>query len=340
MPIGSGPIGETPIGGGGGGDSSPDPDVITEVYTILDQDYDRHRATIELGPPNFFRTSCPWRRFSRTRCGADWENRHVVGALCAYPSDEFEADTSQSFTAGADDDAAQERLYGWSTINIAAAIEAGTICVANVDAADTDAEGELLGIDGSLYLESDSPSIEWSSARQEAPYAFKELEGDFDVETRVDVYGARVGMAAGILAQEIGDDYDSWVLAAVGRDGDLTPIVLEQAAASGVATVGTALESEATYIRLARSGDDFTAYYSTDGETWTTLATETVSLQADVRVGLVLAAPATEVAVAAAGFPWFRFRSGGLSTCPRTLEGCRERGNTHRFFGFPGMLRP
>jgi len=335
MPIGSGPIGGTPLGGGGGGESQPNPDVLVETWTILEQSYDRHVATVTLGPPPIFERRCPWRRMTRQRCAWDWERRFQSGNGCHYPSDEFKGDTEQDFVVGADDASDQTRRHGWHSINFKATRDGSTETIAGVNVIDSDGDGTPDG----YYFSTNATAIAWSSLIREAPFAFKLVSGDFDVSTRVHIFGRREGLIAGILCQEVGDDYDSWVLLGAGCDSELAVQAVERSAVDGVDQAGTDGDTELEYFRLRRVGNVFTFYTSTDGSTWTQFAEHTLALETSVRIGLVVCCDIPAATFCSAQFEFFRFTSGGDATCDRTLVDCGSRGNVHRHFAFPGIPR-
>ena len=305
--------------------STLDPaDAWVETYSILDQAYNRETATVILGPPNFYKKRVPWRKCQRQRCQWDWPNRFRAGNGCAYPSDEFDDDSVQDLVVGATTDGAQARKHGWWTLNALRAT------VFDID----------YRVPGALYIESNSLAIDWEGTTRDGPFLFKLIEGDFDVQARVDLEDVRGGMFAGILCQEGADDLDSWV--AVARAVDtLGQVSIRMAGAeNGVALAPLVVaEEDDVHLRLLRVGSSFSAYHGPDGADWTLLGSQTVSLDASVRLGPFLAASSAQSGRVGASFPHFRYLAGGEPDCDRTLESCRVRGNTRRFFAFPGIPR-
>ena len=313
----------SPGGVGAAGVLAPDTaDLSIETWTISDQQYTAQAATITFGPPRAMQGQAR-RRFTR-RCGHSWQQRHVEGNLCGYPSDEFEIDTAQDFRAGGDTDAEIVRQFGWRTLNAAALVLADGAW--NVD---TDAPGEL-------YCETSGTDCEWNATVQGAPYAYKLLDGDFDVSTRTLIYTGREGMSAGILCQSVTDP-TSWILLSRAFGDEEDWLLRIAAVLAGVAEPIAYAELDREYLRLARVGDVLSSYSSPDGVTWTTLAIQTLPFGTSVRVGLVVRGTDASQATIAAGWSHFRFAVGGLPACPRTIEGCRLHDNVHRFGGFPGM---
>lgn len=296
-------------------------DAMVETYSILSQRYDRKTATVTLGPPNLFKRNVPWKRFLR-RCSQDWENRFQPGNGCAYPSDEFEVDSAGTW---ADREGVLDKNYaqhGWHTVNL------GKCTRVDVD----------ITYPGCLFIESRSSNIEWAGTLG-APYVYKQMTGDFDVSTNVDIYDSRIGSLAGLMVQEDTGNYDSWVAVGRAQDADGNLFIRSPAAEHGLSEPDVASSSDAPYVRLERVGGAITCYYSSDGVTWTLLAERTITLDTNCRVGLFLSAPPVETSLVSVAFPWIRFTAGGSAVCERSLEYCRLLGNTRRIFAFPGMPR-
>jgi hypothetical protein len=78
------------------------------------------------------------------------------------------------------------------------------------------------------------------------------------------------------------------------------------------------------WLRVARSGSTFTAAYSTDGGTWTALGSASVSMPADVLVGMAVSSGDAGASVAGT-FQSFGVAStvGGLTTYTHDAAGNR-----------------
>jgi len=298
-------------------------DVHVETWTILSQGYDRKVATVSLGPPKFFQIKVPRRKYIRNRCPLDYGNRFVVGNPCHYPSDEFEADTAQDFKAGATADTELIRQFGWRTLNAAKLLAEGGWW--NADQTNT----------GELYCETAGVDCSWDVDSRGAPFAYKEIDGDFDVSTETGLYATRDGMSAGLLVQATVDP-TSWLFL-VRSAGDSDEYVVRVASAlAGVANANV-VTTDASHQRLRRVGDVFTSYTSSDGVTWVQVDEQTLALLPVVRVGLLCAASDASPGQIAAGWPHFRFTAGGIATCDRTIEDCELHSNVHRHGAFPGI---
>src|SRR5262249_41368915 len=69
------------------------------------------------------------------------------------------------------------------------------------------------------------------------------------------------------------------------------PAILEARTTAGANDVGTQtaqIRSAPYWVRLTRAGNVFTGYISPDGSTWTTVGTYTVTMAAQLRVGLAV----------------------------------------------------
>jgi len=300
-------------------------DYQVETYTITFATYDRKTASITLGPPNFFKRKTNPRKFQRMRCQHSWAKRFADDAGCGYPTDTFEADTSENFKPQSTTNAEQERKFGWYTLN-------ALKCQSTLG---------LLHIDklppGVMDIRTDAEDIEWEPGLLNAPFFYKKLSGDFDVFTEVLPLDTRHGFYAGLLCQSV-DVLSSWVYLGTSIDEEGGRYVRGTAAVAGVLNPAIeTLTASNPWVRLVRSGSTFTCYYGSDGITWTNLGTQTVPMDADIRLGLCLSAARLETGTVEAGFSTFRVLIGGETACERTREACRLKGNVHRYGAFPGI---
>jgi phage-related protein len=301
-------------------------DAFVETYTIQDQAYTREAASVTLGYSNLFKRKIPWRKYQRLRCLWDYENRFTVGNGCAYPSDEFEDDTTQDLSIGAQGDGEQGRLYGWSTLNAPSASRFNV----NID------------VLGELFIESSSSDIDWAGSNRNGPYLYKKISGNFDCYTQVIPKDFRSSGLLGLLCQDDGGPQDSWVFLARTRDDGDEIRIVSTASIDGSVEVTTVVEDpNPRYLRMRRVGDVFSLYYSaTENTNWTLIQDRTVEMNQGIRIGLAIGGG--QGLVLAATFPYLRFTSGGLGTCDRTADGpdgCRVHKNLHRIFLFQGIPR-
>jgi phage-related protein len=301
-------------------------DAVVETYTIQGQAYTREVASITLGYSNLFRRRLPWRRYQRIRCLHDWERRFELGNGCGFPSDEFEADTTQLLVNGAVTDSEQKRRYGWYALNMTKA------STADVNTAEF----------GSLYLETFSSDVTWSGANRNGPFLYKKLSGDFDCYTKVNVFGTRESGLLGMLCQEDGAPQDSWIfLARTRKTGEDISLTVRSSIDGSQETSVAATQPDPRYLRMKRVGDLFTLYYAlVENTDWVELTQATVPMSTEIRIGAAIGGG--EGQGLSASYPFFRFTSGGPSTCDRTKEGvdgCRVKDNVHRIFLFDGIPR-
>lgn len=306
-------------------------DALVETFLIQDQSYNRESAVVTLGYGNLFKRRMPWRRFQRQRCQWDWEGRFTWGNGCGYPSDHFNPDSSQDFKV-AGIDAEKKRRHGWYTIN----------------ATKTDQfEADGAEVPDMLFIESTSTAVNWTGPTRDGPFAYKLVDGDFDVYTEVELFDTRPGCLCGILCQEAAAGLDSWVLLGKGETATSEIVARLAVALDGVQTGDSDNAiTDNSFLRMKRVGNVFTLYHGLTIEPldpltgWTQLAQKTFPLDASVRLGLCLSAPAASAARVAVGFRYFRFLAGGVPDCFRTLDDCDTRhGNVHRIMAFPGIPR-
>lgn len=312
--------------------SSVDPnDRIEMSFKIQQQAYNRKAASFSLGHPDFTRRRVPWRRFQRTRCQHDYSNRFIVGNRCGYPSDEFSAASAQDLVLGATADTLRAREHGWSVLNSTKANRGMNVHDDQLDAC-------WIGI-------TNTTNRQWANADRLGPAMVKVVDGDFDIYTKLAVPDTRNGVVTGLLCQ--GNDsaqQDSWIIFGYSRFSSL--IERRRRLCNNDSSGDVQATHDFTthpYIRMARAGDTFSLYYSDEEDAdWQLYRTDTLALDSDVRVGLVLSVNTGESADVTAVYDYFRFKAGGLPDCDFTLDGpngCRLHGNTRHFGATPGIPR-
>ncbi len=128
----------------------------------------------------------------------------------------------------------------------------------------------------------------WGTA-DEFQFAYRVMSGDVDISARVSSFDtANDWSKAGLMIRD--------GLTANGRNAfvALSPGVgaaLQRRTSTGGETTRTASGSgdAPAWVRLVRQGSSFTAYRSTDGRSWTTIATTTISMPATIYVGMAVA---------------------------------------------------
>ena len=153
----------------------------------------------------------------------------------------------------------------------------------------------------------------WGTA-DEFQFAYRVMSGDVDISARLSSFDtANDWSKAGLMIRD--------GLTANGRNAfvALSPGVgaaLQRRTSTGGETTRTASGSGDApgWVRLVRQGSSFTAYRSTDGRSWTTIATTTISMPATIYVGLAVASrDAAQLAAA-------------TSRTSRSVRHCRRRG--------------
>ncbi|MGC4852757.1 ThuA domain-containing protein [Micromonospora sp. DT4] len=153
--------------------------------------------------------------------------------------------------------------------------------------------------------------------------------GDWTLETKVD--GSLLNeqyQQAGLLVQTDDDNYLKFDFIADNQAGQAVTRRIEFRSEIG-GTVqspqpeATSLTSAVWYLRLARTGDTFTASYSADGTTWTALAALTNSaVGATPKVGLFTLG-ASQTASKTAAFDYFQLSTRAVDeTAPVTTARC------------------
>jgi regulation of enolase protein 1 (concanavalin A-like superfamily)/fibronectin type 3 domain-containing protein len=122
-------------------------------------------------------------------------------------------------------------------------------------------------------------------------FAYKQLTGDFDVRVRIaSITNANGGSMAGLMART---DLTANSRNVVAKANASNAFRMTYRTSTGGTTTGAgsgAASFPTAWVRLVRSGNTFTTYYSGDGSTWTQLGSVTMSAPTTMYVGLVASA--------------------------------------------------
>ena len=280
-------------------------------------------ASFELGHDDLFALQIPHQPYVRDKCRFVYGPTWIAGGgdpdenYCAYPGDEFGPCTRQDFLVGGDG----EKGGGWVADNT------DNATIMNIDMTSS----------GKFYLNvASSGPWEFDDATQTAPWIYKRFKGDWDVNTVTTGLATSNG-GLGFLIMSTTDTTD-W-LAYMGYYSGSGK--LQKRNTVNGSSTDTHLSDNTGDIRIARTGSTFT-FYRKDAfaSTWTSIGTqERTDFPKELRVGLFCYTSGTSTFTGL--FSFFRFLSGGLTTCDYTFEGpngCRHHQNTPNFGGFPGIL--
>ena len=127
----------------------------------------------------------------------------------------------------------------------------------------------------------------WDQADQ-FNYVYQQVTGDMDVSARIaSLQGSNAWAKAGVMIRETlaKDSRNAMALISTGNGSTFQRRI--DPGGFSVSTHGPSLVAPA-WVRLVRSANQFTAYTSTDGVKWTTIATDTVPMGSAVFVGLAV----------------------------------------------------
>jgi regulation of enolase protein 1 (concanavalin A-like superfamily) len=127
----------------------------------------------------------------------------------------------------------------------------------------------------------------WDQADQ-FNYVYQPATGDIDVSARVaSLQGSNAWAKAGVMIRETlaSNARNAMALSSIGNGTTFQDRINPGALA--VFTSGPA-NAPPMWVRLVRSANQFTGYASSDGVTWTTIATATISMSSTVYVGLAV----------------------------------------------------
>ena len=119
-------------------------------------------------------------------------------------------------------------------------------------------------------------------------YAYTTLHGNGTIVARVaSVQDVAAWVKAGVMirASAAAGAAHAFVLVSAEKG-----VAFQRRQASGGTSVSTAgsLSAAPRWIKLTRSGNTFTAYESADGSKWTAMGSDTITMAADVLIGLAV----------------------------------------------------
>jgi alpha-L-fucosidase len=142
------------------------------------------------------------------------------------------------------------------------------------------------GLTNSVFTIQGSGADIWNSA-DEFRYGFQALVGDCSITARVlNMQNTAPWAKAGVMIRETLDAASKDVINFISP---VNGVALQQRAGTGGSAAGVSNPTGIAapyWLRLARVGDTFTAYYSPDGVTWSVAGTTTVGMNSIVYVGL------------------------------------------------------
>jgi hypothetical protein len=135
-------------------------------------------------------------------------------------------------------------------------------------------------------------------AADQFTFAYQQLTGDFDVKLRLTAFSAADAWArAGLMARET-LNADSRFAATLASPA-LAPTVFEaRTTPAAAATISGSFPANYpyTWLRLARSGNNFTGYASFDGTTWVQLGTVANTMPGTIYVGYAVSSGSASIA--------------------------------------------
>lgn len=317
-----------------------------DKYQILGGEINEESAyaSFECGRQNLFKEKLPHNRWIDFRC------THIYKApgTCNYLRDEFggtsrwsRTHTQSNFSSFGTDGLVNQGWYIYG-VNRVMRIASGIY----------DDSFNAIYTPGFVVQRAISPTsvttnpIEFSTSSSTGVLYYKKLdlsssiiEDDFDVEAKF----------AGTLSAT---NYSEGLF--ICADANFTNWVhLMQQYVSGAVNVvgnhksaGTESQSFATvstnsYLRIVKVGNDFSMYHkATEAASWTLGATVTnANLSGTtLRIGIAYEEYNNPSSNFYLRCSYFRFNSGGFTSCNRTLADCRLRQNVRRFGGAPGIL--
>lgn len=308
---------------------------IRQALALLGPD----RVTLSVGLPSLADYELPNKTISRNRCWNDFNRRFETDSFCRYPSDDFENGTLQVLGTDAEfastpttwPAAATKRKFGWSTLNADNAALWETSSTAFV-AGSTDLW---------TLFQSSHGDLKWTgSGVQNGLFMWKDLAGDFDIQTQVKNDGVRAEWMNGFLLQDASDTSDWLFWGNVENSLSVEKMRVRQVTAGTPTDTDFDLTDGNERIRITRVGTAITAYSRVlDTDAWTQKSAKTwTGAPTSMRIGLVAASDVVDaVNEVKAFFRMFMFASGGLASCDRSEADCKIRENLSQYNGFASI---
>ncbi len=142
-------------------------------------------------------------------------------------------------------------------------------------------------------------------------FAYKQQVGDFDVKVQVsDFTGSNSSAKAGLMARTDLTGGSAEISAVATITGGFRFIRRTSAGGSTSSTTAGTPSYPNAWVRLRRVGNTFTAFYSANGTSWTTIGSTTATLPSTLYLGLATTSATTSSTATA------QFRSFGNATTP------------------------
>jgi regulation of enolase protein 1 (concanavalin A-like superfamily) len=120
-------------------------------------------------------------------------------------------------------------------------------------------------------------------------FVYQPISGDVEILARVDsIFAADPWSKAGVMIRASLNASAAHAFALVSSSKGIAFQRRRQSGGVSVNTSGPAAGAAPAWVRLVRAGTQITAYWSSDGKSWTTIGSDTVTLNSTVYVGLAV----------------------------------------------------
>jgi hypothetical protein len=176
------------------------------------------------------------------------------------------------------------------------------------NSANADAINAHTGRKSKLLIDTNATSCSWSNATRTGPFVHQTVSGDFDIYTRInlgnlDTLANGPNRQIGLLAQSTSDARDWFAVRlllirnSTASYFDIISTADDVTTASGATGDGFPANQFIlgdVFLRLKRSGNNFSAFYSFDGNNWTQIGADTAraDFSADQKLGAAVIAHA------------------------------------------------
>ena len=159
----------------------------------------------------------------------------------------------------------------WSTQDIGTGIAAGNVSVSN-----------------DVYTVSGAGNI--SGTADNFRYVYQTLSGDGEIKARVAaLQNAGTGAKAGIMIRESLTGGSRHAALSLLANGQVEFLRRSSTGSSSKTTLSTGNVAPNNWIRLVRNGSKIIAYKSSNGTSWTSIGSQTITMASTISIGLVTA---------------------------------------------------
>jgi regulation of enolase protein 1 (concanavalin A-like superfamily) len=172
------------------------------------------------------------------------------------------------------------------TFNVSLVVESAGVQLTDLDIGNPGTPGSLVSNNGT-YTVSGSGADIWGALDQ-FNYAYQTASGDLTITARVvSVTNTDVWAKSGVMVRASTADNSAFA-GVFATPGNGVAMIVRTATGVAAVDLGKKPGQAPVWVKLHRSGNTFTGYMSTDGVSWTLIATHDIGMTSAVTAGLAV----------------------------------------------------